>query len=733
VTYGEVGVGKTSLLFPPDNEVIFNVAECLLAKAAASRKHCELRIGGCVLEFDTESKAEVTRNCLTGEIESSTNRGHRGPLEGSRGREQRDTLRHGRRSEELTELREGSRAEHSAVGFADLHRLKQLLDKIKINSNNWVRGVGGVKPIHNRGHLFIRLELTRHGEVTTLTVADLAGFLPNTLPTQLKHSLGCDQQLQFTRLGLNQFRSLVHDLAKGEDLGSVSGKLTSKLGRALLPLIAFDCHCFLIGVLRRSTPYAEAVRTLELLEKARHIQVDIGETDSTLKEVAIAQQSVSMQTTELSSYRAKEPSRPLCNELQGLQLSSLNSSRMSEYQQPSYSFNLGTPKRAARSRHSSISMRSEVTSVSTLDWLSDYDTRYSRAISKQSYNGPRQISAQVKPSESPIKVVEAEVDLEQEPSSVSLGSCSILSSIECRDLIYKGEQYSAEQDIERYKSLFENARAENESLTACYKELTTKLETQSTAQQVELESLRQANQALQIQLKQLVTASDFSGIVELYERSLEVERAKQTALSEQMIQLVKQTEEDGLHKALTLNLLKTQHELISKEAEIARMQGFERKWVLSRRCLDNLNKRSKEMHSLIDKQASQLEDYEFELGKTTQELTALRNSYRGVSMEAKTHKDHLDELQGEIKVTKRIERVRSVSSSPSKDRSAELIMKRLQRELVERRQHSAVRLANDLSIEIQGLYRAMERAYSREQNLVSRLAEVRLEASMPSP
>jgi hypothetical protein len=376
-------------------------------------------------------------------------------------------------------------------------------------------------------------------------------------------------------------------------------------------------------------------------------------------------------------------------------------------------------------------MRSEVTSVSTLDWLTDYDSRYSRAISKRSYNGPRQISAQEKPSESPIKVFEAEVDLEEEASSVS--SCSMLSSIECRDLIYKGEQYTAEQDIERYKSLFEQAKADNESLTACYEELTTKLETQSTAQQVELESLRQANQSLQIQLKQLASASEFSGIVELYEHSLEVERAKQTALSEQMIQLVKQMEVDGVHKALTQNLLKTQHELISKEAEIARMQGFERKWVLSRRCLDNLNKRSKAMHSLIDKQASALEDYEFELGKTTQELTALRNSYRGVSIEAKAHKDNLEELQGEIKVAKRIERVRSVSSSPSKDRSAELIMKRLQRELVERRQHSAVRLANDLSIEIQGLYRALERAYSREQNLVSRLAEVRLEADMPSP
>jgi hypothetical protein len=229
VTYGEAGVGKTSLLFSSDNEVVFNVAECLLAKAAASRKRCELRVGGSVLEFDTETKAEVTRNCLTGGNESS------------------------------------------AVEFADLHRLKQLLDKIKINSNNWVREVGGVKPIHNRGHLFIRLELARQGEVTTLTVADLAGFLPNTLPAHLKQSLGCDQQLQFTRLGLNQFRSLVHDLAKGEDLESVRAKLTSKLGRALLPLIAFDCHCFLIGVIKRSTPYSEAVRTLELLEKARQI------------------------------------------------------------------------------------------------------------------------------------------------------------------------------------------------------------------------------------------------------------------------------------------------------------------------------------------------------------------------------------------------------------------------------------------------------------------------------
>jgi chromosome segregation ATPase len=300
-----------------------------------------------------------------------------------------------------------------------------------------------------------------------------------------------------------------------------------------------------------------------------------------------------------------------------------------------------------------------------------------------------------------------------------------MSSIDCRQIIEKGAQFSNQRDSERLKKLYEVAKAQSQDLSCKVTELNSRLETQSAAYKAELEHLQQVNKSMQLKLSHLSTSSDFSGIVEMYETVIQSMKASQTATNEQLVALTKALQTEDAYKTLAQSLLKVQHDLISKEAEVARLQSFERKWVLSRRCVENLNKRAREMHGLIDKQASALEDYEFELNKTKDELEALRASYRDISVEAKVTKDSLDELQGEFQAVKRVERTRSISRSPGRDRSAELIMKQLQRELMERRQHACVRIANDLSTEIQGLFKAIERAYAREQNLVARLASVK--------
>lgn len=686
ILYGDIGVGKTSLLFSPDNDLVINIAECLFAKAAVARQRCEIQIGGSVLEFNEESRTEVMRPCLE-----------------SGGKQ--------------------------AIKVADLRKVKQVLDTIKLNSNNWVRDSDGVQALHNRGHLFVTLQLLKHNQTSTLTVVDLAGCLPNLLSAETKSLLGCDQQLQFTRMGLSQFRSLVYDLAKGEDYRAAHGKQTSKLAKALAPLIAQNTHCYLIGVLKQSTPYAEAARTLELLEKAKQISVRFKDPEMSVKELSMSRTSDDMQPSYPTRVSIRTPT-PRGNSRS--KATALSSSRLSDSQlAPSSSTRLNASKRTPRSRHSSsMSMRSEMTVSTTVDWMNDFDTRYSRAISKRSYNGARPLLDSGKRSDSPIKVIESEPDFEEAFSGSLIGN-SLLSSIEGREVMERGSLYTTDRTLERYKNLYEKAQAHVDTMQKDIAELRLNHDTQMANREVELENLRQLNQALQLKLTQVTSANEFSGIVELYEHNIEVMKAKQAALSDQMVEVLEQLETDGVHKTLTQTLLRAQHELISKEAEVARMQGFERKWLLSRRCLDNLNKRAKEMHGLIDKQASALEDYEFELNKTKDELEALRATYRDVAVEAKVSKENLTELQGEFKAVKRIERTRSISRSPGRDRSAELIMKQLQKELLDRRQHSCMRLANDLSIEIQGLYKAIERAYKREQNMVARLGSLKLDANGP--
>lgn len=154
-----------------------------------------------------------------------------------------------------------------------------LLQAAKELSENWrANAEGSFDCLHNRGHFFVRIMLYEGIEkrVSSLHLIDLAGTLPSNLSPELRAKLGSDEQLTATRLGLNQFRSMIWELSKSDgskpvDLAAVVSTRKSKLAQFLGPVLAGNCRTYLLGCVKEDSAFADSCKTLELLMQAGKI------------------------------------------------------------------------------------------------------------------------------------------------------------------------------------------------------------------------------------------------------------------------------------------------------------------------------------------------------------------------------------------------------------------------------------------------------------------------------
>jgi hypothetical protein len=146
-------------------------------------------------------------------------------------------------------------------------------------SENWrANAENAFESLHNRGHFFIRFLLYEAGEkrVSSLHLIDLAGTLPSNISADLRAKLGSDEQLTACRMGLNQFRSMIWELAKSDgsapiDLSAVISTRKSKLAQFLAPVLAGNCRTYLLSCVREDSSFADACKTLELSVQAGKI------------------------------------------------------------------------------------------------------------------------------------------------------------------------------------------------------------------------------------------------------------------------------------------------------------------------------------------------------------------------------------------------------------------------------------------------------------------------------
>jgi hypothetical protein len=100
------------------------------------------------------------------------------------------------------------------------------------------------------------------------------------MPQDIRNKLGSEEQLNFTRIGLNQLRSILWELARlnsatneSIDLSTILATRKSKLASVLGPIIASNSRTYLLGVLREDAAFSDTCRTLELIQRAQSITV----------------------------------------------------------------------------------------------------------------------------------------------------------------------------------------------------------------------------------------------------------------------------------------------------------------------------------------------------------------------------------------------------------------------------------------------------------------------------
>lgn len=173
----------------------------------------------------------------------------------------------------------GTAGDLTTVQVNTVEEANMLFAAAREMSENWrTNAENSFEPLHNRGHFFIRLLLHEAGEqrVSSLHLIDLAGTLPSNISADLRGKLGSDEQLTACRMGLNQFRSMIWELAKSDgsgtvDLTAVISTRKSKLAQFLAPVLAGNCRTYLISCIREDSSFADACKTLELSVQAGKI------------------------------------------------------------------------------------------------------------------------------------------------------------------------------------------------------------------------------------------------------------------------------------------------------------------------------------------------------------------------------------------------------------------------------------------------------------------------------
>lgn len=259
ISYGEVNSGKTFSLFGKqryDEKCIFEQVSEVLFDLVQANNEGDLGkylVGLSVFEilYTQDDRCEVVKDLL--------------------------------RISDLKPLSLSSPLELVSVKINSVEEAMFSFNCARNLSQNWKEtSEGEFMPINNRAHFFIRFSLySEHdSRLRHLHIIDLAGSPPANMPQDIRNKLGSEEQLNFTRIGLNQLRSILWELARlnsatneSIDLSTILATRKSKLASVLGPIIASNSRTYLLGVLREDAAFSDSCRTLELIQRAQSITV----------------------------------------------------------------------------------------------------------------------------------------------------------------------------------------------------------------------------------------------------------------------------------------------------------------------------------------------------------------------------------------------------------------------------------------------------------------------------
>ena len=259
ITYGEVNSGKTFSLFGKesyDEKCLFEqVSEVLfdLIQANSEGNSGKYVLGLSLFEilYTQEDRCETVKDLL--------------------------------RISDLKPLSLSSPLDLVTVKITTVEEAIFTFNSARSLSQNWKEtSDGDFIAINNRAHFFIRFSLysEEDSRLRHFHIIDLAGSPPANMPQEIRSKLGSEEQLNFTRIGLNQLRSILWELARlnsgtneSIDLSTILATRKSKLASVVGSIIASNNRTYLLGVLREDAAFSDNCRTLELIQRAQSIKV----------------------------------------------------------------------------------------------------------------------------------------------------------------------------------------------------------------------------------------------------------------------------------------------------------------------------------------------------------------------------------------------------------------------------------------------------------------------------
>lgn len=543
-----------------------------------------------------------------------------------------------------------------SVEVSNTKEAEYVLDCAKELSSNWKgkNNEGGFRCLNNRSHFFVRIVLGQ----SFICLVDLAGALPMNLCPEVRVKLGSDEQLNYTRIGLNQFRSIVWEMSKNSEVSVevLTASRKSKLALVISPILTMGKNIFFTTVKEESI-YEDVMKNLDVLIRAQAIKVCPKNAKIIRKMIPL---TVFTQRHKVAKYWEFKKDCEIVEE------------------------NPGTKENSHKVTRSCL--KDQISQM-----INELDESY---VKKEPQN-----TVVYNSFELPFSKIETSFVREKE------------------DL--------HENEMQEMKTTYE----------------------------LEMENIKLENLGLRQKLRSIQESSSLTGIFNIYEdeirkleaavKSLREDHISNLASIEKNIDLVNNsTDEMSIlqvkHKKsikdLTSYIKSLESNLLITEKESSELKKNERRWQMSKKCFENVTRKSVVLETVVGKQTKFLQSNENTFQEMIDELEKLNKEVDCLKKALENSVQTNDYLSEELKIMKDIastsgmpeetlKRIHKNLQSPQSiqgDFALNLIL-RLQKETADKKQ--SIFLDNIIH-EVQSLTTSLENSQIREKNLIEILIEL---------
>lgn len=563
------------------------------------------------------------------------------------------------------------------VEISSLQEGQYVFECAKELSANWkTKSEGGSRNLNNRSHFFIRISFENY----YLHIIDLAGALPNNLTPEIRVKLGCDEQLNFTRIGLNQCRSIIWEMAKNPCVSSdlLTASRKSKLALVISSILMLGKNYFFTAV-KEDSEYEDVVKNLDILHRAQGIKV---RPEVLFIEKKIIPMSVFIQRHKVAKYWEFKYEKV---------------DKKSEFEN------------SGKADKEKVNFEKEEEKQEPKD--------FSRNLLKE------QISQMLQ-------------ELDEVPS--------------------KKSEFMPDTVVVNNNTSFENPCSKAE--TSFFKEKNALIEAEiaeiRATHELEIDNLRLENCNLRQKLRTVQDESNFINIFKIYED--EISKLESTIKSlredfitslnsiEKSIEILNNEDNEDINilkkkykssiKDLANSMKQLQQNILEKEKENSSLKKNERKWHMSRKCFENIARKSVALESVVGKQSKNLQLNETTFHEMIEEIERLNSENDKLKKRCSEADEYSCRITEELKIMKDIaatsgmpeetlKRIHKNLQGPFKIQSDFVIslIHRLQNEL-DNKKH--INFLDNIIHEVETLANAFEESQVREKNMFEILLEM---------